>query len=168
MNNRYLPALVCGFGAAVLTTIPGLESFACGLLVPIASVLSVRLYKKANTEIAVLNTGPGVFLGLLTGIFAAGFASIFEVIITYFTKTNDLVAGYPQAEQVIRDLNLGDMAKESLILLKNMISDIQTKGFSFLYAVIITFSNLLSYSIFGMLGGVIGTAMINKRNKLNQ
>lgn len=168
MNKRYLPALVCGFGAAVLTTIPGMESFACCLLVPIASIISIRLYKKANNEIAALKTGTGVFLGLLTGIFAAGFASIFEVLLTYFTKTNDLVAGYPQAEQVIRDLNLGDTAKESLMLLKSMISEIQNKGFSFLYTAIITFSNLLSYSIFGMLGGVIGTALVNKKNKLSQ
>jgi hypothetical protein len=89
------------------------------------------------------------------------------VIITYITKTNDLVAGYPQAEQVIRDLNLGDAAKESLELLKNMISEIQTKGFSFLYTAIIAFSNLLTYSIFGILGGVIGTALINRKNRLN-
>jgi predicted PurR-regulated permease PerM len=167
MEKKYLPALVCGFGAAVLTTIPGLESFACCLLVPIASLISVRLYKKANREIVKLNTGTGVILGLLTGLFAAGFTSIFELFLTYITKTNDLVAGYPQAEELIRDLNLGDAAKESLELLKKMISEIQTKGFSFLYSVIIIISNLLTYSIFGMLGGVIGTALLNKRNKLS-
>jgi hypothetical protein len=167
MNKKYLPALVCGFGASVLTTIPGLESIACCLLVPIASIISVRLYNKANNEMVKLNTGTGVMLGLLTGLFAAGFASVFEVIITYIAKTNDLVAGYPQAEKVIRDLNLGDAAKESLELLNKMISEIQTKGFSFLYTVIIAFSNLLTYSIFGILGGVIGTALINRKNRLN-
>jgi len=167
MKNKYLPSLVCGFGAAVLTTIPGLESFACCLLVPIASMISVRLYKKANRELTKLNTSSGVILGLLTGLFAAGFASIFEILLTYITKTNDLVVGYPQAEEVIRNLNLGDTAKESLEILKKMISEIQSKGFSFLYSVIITFSNLLTYSIFGMLGGVIGTAILNKRNKLD-
>jgi hypothetical protein len=165
MNKKYLSALVCGFGAAVLTTIPGLETFACCLLVPIASIISVRLYKKSIPEIAKLNTGTGVILGLLTGLFAAAFASTFEIIITYLTKTNDLVFGLPQAEQVIRDLNLGDAAKESMELLQKMVSDIQTKGFSILYTIIITFSNLLTYSIFGMLGGVIGTALNNRRNK---
>jgi hypothetical protein len=167
MNKIYLPALVCGFGASVLTTIPGFEAFACCLLVPIASIVSVRLYKKANTEIIRLNTGTGILLGLLTGLFAALFASTFEIIITYFTKTNDLVTGYPQAERVIRDLNLGDTAKESLELLKKMVSEIKTKGFSFLYTIIITFSNLLTYSIFGMLGGVIGVAYINNRSKMS-
>ena len=167
MNKKYLPALVCGFGASVLTTIPGLEIIACCLLVPVASIIAVRLYNKTSHEMLKLHTGTGVIIGLLTGLFAAGFASVFEVIITYITKTNDLVAGYPQAEQVIRDLNLGDAAKESLELLKTMISDIKTKGFSILYTAIIAFSNLLTYSIFGMLGGVIGTALINRKNRLN-
>ena len=167
MNKKYLPALVCGFGASVLTTIPGLESFACCLLVPVASIISVRLYNNANTDLIRLNTGTGVILGLMTGLYAAGFASIFEVVMTYVTKTNDLVVGYPQVEKLIRDLNLGDAAKESIELLKSMISEIKTKGFSILYTAIITFSNILSYSIFGMLGGVIGAALINKRNKPN-
>jgi len=167
MKTKYLPALVCGFGAAVLTTIPGLESFACCLLVPIASLISVRLYYKANHEMAKLSTSSGVILGLLTGLFAAGFASIFEILLTYITKTNDLVVGYPQAEKVIRNLNLGNATKESLEMLRKMISEIQTQGFSFLYTIIITFSNVLTYSIFGMLGGVIGTALLNRRNKLS-
>ena len=165
MNRLYLSSLVCGFGTAVLTTIPGLESFACCLLVPIAAIISVRLYKRSNPGIIKLNTGTGVLLGLFTGIFAAIFASVFEILLTYITKTNDLVTGFPQAEEVIRDLNLGDAAKESMNLLKRMVEEIRLKGFSPLYSLIITFTNLLSYSIFGILGGVLGTAFINKRNK---
>ena len=51
MNKKYLSALVCGFGAAVLTTIPGMESIACCTLVPIAAGISIFLYKKSNPEI---------------------------------------------------------------------------------------------------------------------
>ncbi len=165
MNKLLLPALVCGFSTAVLTTIPGLESIACCLLIPVAAFIAVRLYKRSNPELTKLKTGNGVLLGLFTGIVAALFASVFEILLTYITKTNDLVMGFPQAEQVIRDLNLGDEANESIQLLKRMVEEIRLKGFSLLYSVIITFTNLLTYSIFGMLGGVIGTAVINKRNK---
>jgi hypothetical protein len=49
-------------------------------------------------------------------------------------------------------------------VLKQMVRDIQSKGFSFLYAFLITITNLITYSIFGMLGGVIGTAIINKKS----
>jgi len=165
MNKKYLPGLVCGFGAAVLTTIPGVQTIACCLLVPIASVISIFLYKKSQPGLLKIQTGTGILLGLLTAVFAALFASGFEIIITYITRTSDLVTSMPQAEKVVKDMNLGPAAEESMEILKQMVSEIQSKGFSFLYAFLITATNLITYSIFGMLGGLIGTAVINKRNQ---
>jgi uncharacterized membrane protein (UPF0136 family) len=165
MNKKYLSALVCGFGAAVLTTIPGVQTIACCLLVPVASAISIFLYKKSQPELIKIQTGTGIFLGLLTAVFAALFASGFEIIITYITRTSDLVTSMPQAEKVVKDMNLGPAAEESMEILKQMVSEIQSKGFSFLYAFLITTTNLITYSIFGMLGGLIGTAVINKRNQ---
>ena len=164
MNKKYLSALVCGFGAAVLTTIPGIESVACCLLVPVAAGFSIGLYKKSRPDILKIQTRTGVLLGLLTGIFAAIFASGFEVILTFITKTNDLIVAMPQTEKVIRDMNLGSAAEESLKILRKMVKEIQSKGFSFLYFVLITFANLITYTIFGMLGGTLGAAIINKRS----
>lgn len=165
MNKKYLSALVCGFGAAVLTTIPGMESIACCTLVPFAAGLSLFVYKKSQADIFKINTGTGILLGVLTGIFAALFASLFELIITYLTKSSDLVIAMPQAEKVIKDLNLGPSAEESMEVFREMVKEIQNSGFSVYYSVIITFTNLLTYSIFGILGGIIGTAIINKRNR---
>ena len=165
MNKKYLSALVCGFGAAVLTTIPGIQSVACCLLVPIASAISIFLYKKSQPDLLKIRTGTGILLGILTAVSAALFASGFEIIITYLTKTSDLVVSMPQAEKVVKDMNLGPAAEESMKVLKQMVSEIQSKGFSFLYAFLITTTNLITYSIFGMLGGLIGTAIINKRNQ---
>jgi len=164
MNKKYLPALVSGFGAAVLTTIPGAESFACCLLVPIASGVSITLYKKSQPGILKIETGTGLMLGFLTALFAAIFASSFEILITYLTRTSDLSVSMPQAEQLIREMNLGTTAEESIEILKQMITDIQTTGFSFLYSVLITLTNLISYTIFGLLGGLVASAIINKRN----
>ena len=164
MNKKYLPALVCGFGAAVLTTVPGMEGIACCLLVPVASGISIVLYKKSQQGILKIDTGTGIMLGLFTAIFAALFASGFEIIITYLTRTSDLVTSLPQAESVIKDMNIGQAADDAMELLKQMVAEIQSKGFSFYFSLIITLTNLISYSIFGMLGGVVATAIINKRN----
>ena len=165
MNRKYLSALVCGFGAAVLTTIPGIQTIACCLLIPVASVISIFLYKKSQPGLLKIRTGTGILLGILTAVFAALFASGFEIIITYITRTSDLVTSMPQAEQVVKDMNLGPAAEESIEVLKQMVREIQSKGFSFLYAFLITTTNLITYSIFGMLGGLIGTAVINKRSQ---
>ena len=167
MSKKYLPALVCGFGAAVLTTIPGLEGIACCLLAPVASGISIFLYKKSHPALMKIRTGTGVVLGLLTAVFAALFASSFEILITFLTRTSDLVTSLPQAESVVKDMNLGQAAEESIELLKKMTTEIQSTGFSFMYAFLITLTNLITYSLFGMLGGVIATAIINRRN-INQ
>jgi len=164
MNKKYLPALVSGFGAAVLTTIPGVDSIACCLLVPVASGVSIALYKKSHPDVLKIETGTGLLLGFLTAIFAALFASSFEIIITYLTKSSDLAVSMPQIEQVVKDMNFGPEAEKSLDVLKEMIADIKTNGFSFLYAALITLTNLITYSIFGLIGGLVATAIINKRN----
>jgi len=164
MNNKQLSALVCGFGAAVFTIIPGIESVACCLLIPVASIISIWLYKKSHSELSRIQTGTGVILGLFTGLFAALFASGFEIILTYVTRSNDLILAMPQTEDLIKGMNLGPAAEESLKLMRGMIDEIQSKGFSVLYTVLITLSNLLTYSIFGMLGGALGVTIINKKN----
>ena len=61
-------------------------------------------------------------------------------------------------------MNIGQAADDAMELLKQMVAEIQSKGFSFYFSLIITLTNLISYSIFGMLGGVVATAIINKRN----
>lgn len=164
MNKKYLPALVCGFGASVLTSIPGIQSVACCFLIPIASALSIFLYKKSQPGLIRIETGTSLILGLFTAIFAAVFASCFDIIITYITKTNDLIASMPQTEKIVKDMNLGSAAYESIEILKRMANDIQTKGFSFLYVLMISITNLISYSIFGMIGGLLGSAIVNRRN----
>ena len=165
MNKKFLPSLVCGFGASVITIIPGFSSFACCLVIPIAAGISIGLFKKTNPDIIKIQTGTAVLLGLMTGLFAAVFASSFEIILTYFTKSNELVLAMPQTEDMIRQMNLGTAAEDSIKLMKQMIFHIQTKGFSILYSILITLSNLLTFSIFGMLGGVLGAAIINRRSK---
>ena len=164
MNKKYLSALVSGFGASVLTTIPGVDSFACCLLIPIASGVAITLYKKSHPELLKIETRTGIFIGFLTSIFAASFASLFEIIITYLTNSSDLVVSMPQIEQAVRDMNFGPSVEESLEILRQIVVDIQTTGFSFLYAILITLTNLITYSIFGLLGGLVATAIINKRN----
>ncbi|MCW8961870.1 MAG: hypothetical protein OQK29_09925, partial [Ignavibacteriaceae bacterium] len=80
------------------------------------------------------------------------------------TKSNDLIASMPQTEKLINGMNLGEAAKESIEILKQMSNEIQTTGFSLLYSILITLGNLITYTIFGMLGGAVGTAIINKRS----
>jgi uncharacterized membrane protein YeaQ/YmgE (transglycosylase-associated protein family) len=165
MNKDYLPAIVCGFGAAVLTTIPGFKNFACCLLVPAASIAAIVLYKKTNRLDEKIAVNKAIILGLLTGVVAALFSTFFDLLITYITHTNEFIAGLPQTELIINDLNMGSIVDESLKLIKQMGKDIETNGFSALYTIMIFISNIITYMIFGILGGAIGAAILNRRNR---
>jgi uncharacterized membrane protein YfcA len=164
-SHKYFPPLVCGFGAAVLSTIPGVKSLGCCLVIPIAAWLSLILNEKINKVQPPVATQSAIFYGLLTGFVAAIFSTGFDVLITIIMHTNDFVQTLPQTESVLQGWNLGGLWKDTSSLLHKMSSDIQANGFSLLYTMAILFSNVIIDSIFGMIGGLIGMAIQNKRKK---
>jgi hypothetical protein len=163
--KKYMPSVVAGFGAAVISTIPGIKSLSCCLIVPIASVISLYLYNKSMGDNSPIHLNKALSYGLITGLVAALFITLFDLLITYLTKSNDLVAGLPQTEELMTNFNFGPLMDESIKLMKQMALDIKQTGFSALYAVMITISNFFILSIFGMLGGLLGMAVLNKRNR---
>jgi len=163
-SNKYLPFLVCGFGGAVLTTVPYLKSFSCCLIIPAASFGALYLSLRVKNISTPIDTKKAIFYGLITGIIAALFSSVFELLITFITHSNDFVETLPQTESLMRSLELGLLLDQTMGLLNKMSKDISVSGFSLLYTVAITFSNIIIDSIFGIIGGVIGMSVINKRS----
>ena len=163
--NKYLPTLVCGFGAAVLSTVPGIKNFSCCLIVPAAAAISILLDKKLNNRSEQVLLGKSIGFGFLTGLFATLFITSFEMLLTYFTRSNDFVKSLPETEIIMRQWNLGPMIDESLKLIKNVSKEIQKNGFSFIYLLMILSSNFIVNSIFGMIGGALGMSLINRTSR---
>lgn len=164
MNRfKYSPALVTGFGTAALTTIPGFKDFACCLLLPAAAVLSLYLDQRINNFENRISAGHAVLFGLFTGIFAALFGTTFELFITYLTKNHEIVILLPQIEIAIAELNLGEAAEHSINLIRNIVKEITTTGFSYTLTSLLFFSNMFIYMLFGMLGGLFGLTLLNKK-----
>ncbi|HKB85366.1 MAG TPA: DUF4199 domain-containing protein [Ignavibacteriaceae bacterium] len=163
-NKIYLPPLVAGFGAAVLTTIPGVREFGCCLIVPLAVFTALLLYRKTLNHDTNLTVKTSLLIGFLTGLFAALFSTFFDVLITLFTHSNDFVATLPQTEQLLNSFNLGEAAKQTIDLMEGMANQITSTGFSLLYTIFILVSNLIVDSIFGLLGGIIGRMIVNRKS----
>ena len=161
--KKYLPTLVCGFGAAVLSTVPGIKNFSCCLLVPGAAAISILLDKKINPSNEKTLLGKSLGFGFLTGLFATIFITLFEMLLTYFTKSNDFVQSLPEIELTIRQWNLGAMVDESLKLIKSTAREIEKSGFSFVYLLMMLSSNFITNSIFGTIGGALGMSLANKK-----
>jgi hypothetical protein len=163
MNHKISPALVCGFAAAVLTIIPGLKSFACCLIIPFAVYMSLIINQKINGLHKIV-ASEGVYHGLLTGLFAAVFGTLLEVVITFVTKSNDVVITYPEFEKYVQTLPSAGMFKESLQMIRGMIYEISTKGFSILYTTFLLMGNVFVDTIFGIIGGLVAMSIINRKN----
>lgn len=161
--KKYMPALVSGFGAAVLTTIPLLKSFGCCLIIPAAAILALYFDQRINSFQFRIKPTHAIVFGLLTGLFAGVFTTGFETFLTLIFKTNDLVASLPQIEMMFQDMNLGDMFKESMELMRDMAADIRDDGFSLFYTMYIFISHIIVDPIFGLLGGLLGMAIFNSK-----
>jgi hypothetical protein len=162
-SKKYISTLVCGFTAGVFSIVPGIKVFACCLIVPVAAIFSLYLDQRINQLTDSITGKKAVLFGLLTGVFSAIFASGFDIIITYFARTNDFVNSISQTEELLRDYNLGPLLDHSMEIINKMADDIKSKGFSLLYSIMILFSNLLINSIFGLLGGLLGMVFLNKK-----
>jgi hypothetical protein len=164
--HKYFPSLVCGFGAAVISTIPGVKSIGCCLIIPVAAWFSLILNEKINKAKPPVSAVNALFFGLLTGLFAAIFSTGFDIIMTLIMHTNDFVQTLPQTESVVKAWNLGQLWNETSALLHRMSNEIQSNGFSLIYTISILFSNLIIDSIFGIIGGLIGMSIQNKRKNI--
>jgi hypothetical protein len=161
--KKYLPSLVCGFAASVVTVIPGVKNFGCCLFLPVAALFSVILYKRTNNTAEQLRANSGLVLGFFTGIFAAVFATAFDLLLTYIFHSNEFVATFPQSEAMMRDIKLGPLIDETLGLLKQMINEIKKTGFSPIYSAGIFISNIITFSVFGIIGGLLGVLFVNRK-----
>lgn len=161
--RKYSAAIVCGFGASVLSIVPGLKDLTCCLLVPASAILAVFLDQRLLKNFEKIKSSSGIIIGLLTGLAAAFFVTSLDLLMTFVSHNNEFVKSLPQTELILREWNLGPGTDEALSLLKQMAKDIRQTGFSVIYLIVVLISNLFTLSVFGLLGGALGTALFNKR-----
>ncbi len=165
-RKNLFPTLVAGFGAAVLTTVPGIKNFACCLIVPMAVIVALYLDVRINKSILPVTVKTALAFGFFTALFTTIFSTFFDVLITFITHTNDFIEALPQTESMVRQYHLGELLGQTMAVLKQMSNQIKINGFSLLYTFGMLFSNFVIDTIFGLLGGLLGMTFINKRTQI--
>ncbi len=164
--KKFLSPLIVGFGAGVLSIVPVAKSFGCCLIIPVAAFIALLLEQKANNDFSKIEIRKGLIFGLLTGLYAALFGSVFDFFITFVTKNNDLVATYSELQKIIYDFPISETLKEEVMnILGGVVESIKSKGFSLIYTFSVLANNLILYSVFGILGGIIGAQILNSRSQ---
>ncbi len=166
--KKHLPALVAGFGAGVLQVVPIIKSFSCLIIMPLAGIFALVLYQKSNKIITPISTQKAVVIGLMTGVFAGLFGTFFEILITFITKSNDLVYVVNDLYAFIEEFPVDQTVKSQVIeLTESVVNSIKTTGFSFLYSFSVLVNNLIINPIFGLIGALIGLKFINSKIQQN-
>lgn len=164
MNKKLISPFIVGFAAGVLQIVPLLKGFACCLVIPAAAYFSLLLDRKANKSNDYITFKKSAGFGILTGLFAAIFATTFEIIITLITKNNDIVYALPELNKMFSGMPIDPKIKQELVnIMSNIAKEIKTYGFSFFYTISIFFNNLFINIIFGFIGGAISMQILNKK-----
>ncbi|GAB1351230.1 hypothetical protein MASR1M107_34450 [Ignavibacteriales bacterium] len=169
VNSKYFPTLVSGFAAGVLTTVPIIKSVSCCILVPAAVIFALYADRRINDNKFPLQMSYALVFGLLTGVFTAFFGTTFEVLISFITRHNDFVDSYPQIIQMLNEMPFlkgsDPSVKEALDILEATRDEIINTGFSGFYAFMTLINNLIFYPLFGLLGGLLGKAILERSGK---
>jgi hypothetical protein len=160
--KKYSAAIVCGFGVAVLSVIPSTKAVVCCMILPAAAGFSIYLDQKIHKDFSEISLNKALMNGLITGLAAALFVTSIDLLSTYIAKSNDLTESIPQIEQLFESRELGPAGEEAIAYVTSIADEIKTKGFSFVYAFILLFSNLMIYTAFGLLGGTLGRIILNR------
>ncbi|MBK8945666.1 MAG: DUF4199 family protein [Ignavibacteriae bacterium] len=163
--KKYLPALVAGFSAGVLHVVPIVKSLTCCLIIPIAAFFAITLAAKSENLTGNFNIKRGALLGFLTGLFAAFFGSFFDIFVTFLTRNNDILEAINELNVMVDNFPVAQEIKNEVInLMQEVAESIREKGFSALYTISVIFNNLIVDSIFGLIGGLVGTKYYNSKN----
>ena len=131
---------------------------------PLAAYLSIILDRKSSGNTGKMDMTRGAVLGLMTGIYAALFGTSLDILITFITRNNEIIAAYPQLQKLINDFPISEALKsEVLTMLSSLLDEIKTTGFSMIYTLSILFSNFIIDPIFGTIGGLIGVQIVNSK-----
>ncbi len=166
--KKYISAFVAGFGAGVLQVVPIAKSFACCLIIPAAAFIALSLDQKASKNYEPISFSKAATFGLLTGLWAALFGTVFDIFITLITKNNDIIAAFGQIQSMLGNFPVSEGLKQEVSTMLNLVVEqIKSTGFSFLYTFSVLINNLVVDVIFGFVGGVIGMQILNARNRRN-
>jgi hypothetical protein len=148
------PALAGGMFLGFLSSIPFVSVGCCMWVLLGGGMAAVMLNRQRPAGVTY---GDGAFVGVLSGFFGAIVGTViqmsFHVITSRFFESQQ-----QQVEDLLRQIGAeGPMREWALRVFSGEISAV---------TVFITFfSNLLTYALFAMIGGILGIALLKRRER---
>ncbi len=160
---KVMPALYGGIIIAVLSTVPGLSlvNCLCCAGVMVGGLMSVYFYKNTLTpESSPLESGDGVQLGLLSGVFGAVVALVLNAVIQ--AAFGDIGATFVKdiMEKIVES---GDMPPEVADKIRQSLAESGTAGARAMGIFFTFVTHIVIFPIFGLFGGLIGVSLFKSK-----
>lgn len=148
--DRLKPALIAGAFIGLISSIPVISLINCfccaGVIV--GGVLAVNLYRK-DLQDSELTSTDGVMLGWMAGASGALFSTVLTSMLTGGVKR--------QISKILEySAEMPPELEEALLRLQQLGSDL-------FFTILVLVVSLIIYSVFGIIGGLIGVSIQKKR-----
>ena len=172
-TDKIKPAMIGGSIMAVIATVPYLNMLNClccaGIM--LGGFMAVYFYQKSLLpNDPPLRTSHGLILGAFAGVFGAILETLITVLTIKFFASTYFDAVYIEIEKSIEQLQndgtdvpvILDQVQDTIAAFAQEISE---HGFSIILTIIILVFNTFKDVLFGLLGGLIGAAIFQKKTK---
>lgn len=161
--NRMIPIVYGTFAMTMISVLPIINFvnlFFCSGII-IGGIVGVFVYNKQliGTDIK-LTSKDGVMIGILCGILSAILVSSINFLFMIMSKHNPV-------DETMKLLNDFTLPPEVAAQMNKFSDEFNKYGFSPTISIVSLFSNLVIYPLFGMIGAMLGIAILKKRNKKN-
>ena len=162
MNSKLKPALIGGAVAGIVASLPQLNSYCCVWMIA-GGVLAAHLYFKGQEPGETKQIGAGASLGLIMGLLAAVIGTVVKAILVSAGigiegSEAELVESLVQVEQRFGK-EAAEMAAEIVRQMNGM------EGVTTLWVALWLAISLVTYSIVGIIGGMVGAAIFAKKQE---
>ena len=173
-TGKIKPAIIGGSVMAIISTVPYLNMLNClccaGTI--LGGIAAVYFYQKSlPPDEPLLKTKHGLILGAFAGVFGAILETFITVLTIRFFGSNYFDAVYIEMENMIGQLQAQEDGIELTAFL-NQVQDIiatfsqeiAEHGYSLVLTIIILVFNTFKDVLFGLLGGLLGVAILQKKS----
>ena len=159
--GKLIPALIGGSIMGVLSSVPIISAgnCLCCMWIILGGAVGAYFYWRELPPNTEFSAGEGAIVGLLSGVFGA----LFWTLIAYFFM---VTTGSDWVQQIMEGII--ETGEEVPPEFEDWMENFGEGEYASLFVFIFLFFRFILTSIFGTLGGIIGAAILKKRNFTNK
>jgi hypothetical protein len=156
--NFVQPALTGGMFLGLLSSMPLISAgnYLCCLWVVLGGGIAAVLLTRQR-PLSSINYGDGAFAGVISGLFGAVVGTIVQTVFRALSPAQFFEAQRQAIEQMMNQVSLEGPMRDFMLRMASGEISAATVAFTFI-------SNVLTYSLFAMIGGILALAIIRRRS----